>query len=183
MDGIDDKLSTISNTNDKGVTYPLFKFTSTCVDDESSDLAGELRRCESLRLSGYRPILMDGFVHTAEGYAKSCNANGGCAGNFTDTNGRALDGLLRPGIPQLLLLHGIAVRALRSLVLAGVEQEHRQPHCDLHRRNDPGPDERSGQRRSPTAARYPDDFPGARSGQCLLEDLLHRHPGLLPGRG
>ena len=37
VDGIDDKLSTISNVNDEGTSYPLFKLTSTCVDDESSD--------------------------------------------------------------------------------------------------------------------------------------------------
>ena len=27
-----------------------------------------------------RPIQMDGFVHTAEGYAKSCAASGSCSG-------------------------------------------------------------------------------------------------------
>ena len=37
VDGIDDKLSTISNQDDEGNSYPLFKFTSTCIDDESSD--------------------------------------------------------------------------------------------------------------------------------------------------
>ena len=35
-----------------------------------------------------RPILMDGFVHNAEGYAKSCAAGGGCSGNFTDLTGQ-----------------------------------------------------------------------------------------------
>ena len=36
MDGIDDKLTTISNMDDEGDVYPLFKFTTTCVDDETS---------------------------------------------------------------------------------------------------------------------------------------------------
>ena len=36
VDGIDDKLNTISNMDDEGDVYPLFKFTTTCVDDETS---------------------------------------------------------------------------------------------------------------------------------------------------
>ncbi len=37
VDGIDDKLGSISNDDDEGNVFPLFKFTSTCIDDESSD--------------------------------------------------------------------------------------------------------------------------------------------------
>ncbi len=37
VDGIDDKLTTISNLDDEGTSYSLFKFTSTCVEDETSD--------------------------------------------------------------------------------------------------------------------------------------------------
>ena len=91
VDGIDDKLSTISNVDDQGTSYPLFKFTSTCVDDMSSDwLAsyGDVNRYDFLTT---RPINMDGFVHNAEGYANSCNipdAGGTCAGNFTDLTGQ-----------------------------------------------------------------------------------------------
>jgi phospholipase C len=89
VDGIDDKLSTITNENDAGTEYPLFKFKSTCVDDLSSDwLAsyGDVNRYDFLNT---RPILMDGFVHNAEGYAKSCASGGGsCAGAFTDTEGQ-----------------------------------------------------------------------------------------------
>lgn len=36
VDGIDDKLGTISNLDDEGDVYPLFKFTTTCIDDETS---------------------------------------------------------------------------------------------------------------------------------------------------
>src|SRR6202041_1573218 len=37
VDGIDDKLTTITNSDDQGTAYSLFKFTSTCIDDETSD--------------------------------------------------------------------------------------------------------------------------------------------------
>lgn len=91
VDGIDDKLGKISNEDDGGTSYQLFRFTSTCVDDMSSDwLAsyGDVNRYDFLTT---RPILMDGFVHNAEGYAKSCSqpgAAGSCAGSFTDTTGQ-----------------------------------------------------------------------------------------------
>jgi phospholipase C len=88
VDGIDDKLSTISNTNDNGQTYPLFKFTSTCIDDESSAWLESYGDVNTYNFAATRPMQMGGFVHTAEGFANSCNANGGCSGNFTDTNGQ-----------------------------------------------------------------------------------------------
>ena len=44
VDGIDDKLNTISNQDDEGTSYPLFKFTSTCVDDYEFGLGGKLWR-------------------------------------------------------------------------------------------------------------------------------------------
>ncbi len=89
VDGIDDKLSSISNEDDEGQIYPLFKFKTTCIDDETSDWVasyGDVNRYDFL---ANRPILMDGFVHNAEGYAKSCQSGGGsCAGAFTDTTGQ-----------------------------------------------------------------------------------------------
>jgi phospholipase C len=88
VDGIDDKLNTTSNTNDNGVTYSLFKFTSSCIDDESSAWLESYGDVNTYNFAATRPIQMGGFVHTAEGYAESCNANGGCSGNFTDTNGQ-----------------------------------------------------------------------------------------------
>jgi len=33
IDGIDDKLTKISNQDDQGASYPLFKLRSTCIDD------------------------------------------------------------------------------------------------------------------------------------------------------
>ena len=100
VDGIDDKLTTISNMDDEGTSFPLFKFTSTCVDDMTSDwLAsyGDVNRYDFLAT---RPILTDGFVHNAEGYAKSCaipNAGGTCSGAFTDLTGQRAMGYYDQG--------------------------------------------------------------------------------------
>jgi phospholipase C len=86
VDGIDDKLAKISNIDDEGTSFSLYKFTSTCVDDMTSDwLAsyGDVNRYDFLTT---RPILMDGFVHNAEGFAKSCapaGSAGTCSGDFT----------------------------------------------------------------------------------------------------
>jgi phospholipase C len=87
VDGIDDKLNT-ANVNDEGVSFPLFKFKSSCIDNASSgwlESFGDVNRYNFLTT---RPILMDGFVHTAEGYAKSCVASTTCSGDFTDTAGQ-----------------------------------------------------------------------------------------------
>ncbi len=40
---------------------------------------------------------MDGFVHTGEGYAKSCAASGTCSGNFTDLTGQRAMGYYDQG--------------------------------------------------------------------------------------
>ena len=88
VDGIDDKLTNTSNLDDEGSSFGLFKFTSTCVDDETSawlESYGDVNRYNFLPT---RPVLMDGFVHTAEGFAKSCAASGHCSGKFTDLSGR-----------------------------------------------------------------------------------------------
>jgi len=85
VDGIDDKLQTISNVNDEGTSFSPFKFTSTCVDDESSSWLESYGDVSRYNYTPARPIVMDGFVHTAEGYAKSCK--GGttkCAGSPLD---------------------------------------------------------------------------------------------------
>jgi phospholipase C len=87
VDGIDDKLN-ISNQDDEGVSHPLFKFKSSCIDDASSawlESYGDVNRYNFL---SSRPILDDGFVHTAEGFAKSCALSGVCSGDYTDTAGQ-----------------------------------------------------------------------------------------------
>ena len=84
VDGIDDKLSKISNVDDEGTSYSLFKTTSTCLDDMTSawlESYGDVSRYD---FSTTRKILMDGFVHVAENYAKS----GVGSGTFTDMTGQ-----------------------------------------------------------------------------------------------
>jgi len=91
VDGIDDKLSTISNMDDEGTSFSLFKFTSTCIDDLTSDWLASYGDVNRYNFLATRPILMDGFVHNAEGYAKSCvapGAGGSCSGTFTDLSGQ-----------------------------------------------------------------------------------------------
>src|ERR1700720_2751629 len=91
VDGIDDKLSTFVNDDDEGQSFSLFKLKSTCVDDMTSawlESYGDVNRYNFLAT---RPILMDGFVHTAEGFAKLGAAGGTGDGQFTDLTGsRAL---------------------------------------------------------------------------------------------
>jgi phospholipase C len=90
VDGIDDKLTKISNADDEGTSYPLFKFTSSCIDDETSDWLASFGDVNTYDFLANRPIQMQGFVHNAEGYAKSCAAAppGSCSGAFTDLTGR-----------------------------------------------------------------------------------------------
>ncbi len=91
IDGIDDKLSSINNQDDEGASFPLFKFKSACVDDLSSDWLASFGDVNRYDFQLTRSINMDGFVHNAEGYAKSCSApgaGGSCAGSFTDATGQ-----------------------------------------------------------------------------------------------
>ena len=87
VDGIDDKLNTISNKDNEGDVYKLYKSTTTCIDDESSDWLASYGDVNRYNFNTARPILMDGFVHNAEGFAKTCAKNGNCGGQFTDLTG------------------------------------------------------------------------------------------------
>jgi phospholipase C len=88
VDGIDDKLNTISNQDDEGDTYFLYKFRTTCIDDDSSDWLASYGSVNRYNFLTSRPIKMDGFVHTAEGFATSCAASGKCSGAYTDLTGQ-----------------------------------------------------------------------------------------------
>ena len=84
VDGIDDKLSRFVNYDDEGQPFGLFKLQTSCIDDMSSawlESYGDVSRYDFLLT---RPILMDGFVHTAENFAKS----GSGEGQFTDLVGK-----------------------------------------------------------------------------------------------
>jgi phospholipase C len=88
VDGIDDKLNKITNSDDEHTAYSLFKLKSTCIDDDSSDWLSSYGDVNRYNFLDTRPIYMDGFVHTAEGFANSCANSGNCAGTFTDLTGR-----------------------------------------------------------------------------------------------
>jgi len=89
VDGIDNKLTTISNQNDEGTNYSLFKLKSTCLDDMTSSWVESYGDINRYDFSTTRGINMDGFVHTAENFAKSCLQSGsGCSGAFSDVAGQ-----------------------------------------------------------------------------------------------
>ena len=71
VDGIEDKLATISNKNDEGQVFQLFHTSSSCLDDMTSSWLESFGDVNRFNFTTTRPILMDGFVHTAEGFAKS----------------------------------------------------------------------------------------------------------------
>ena len=86
VDGIDDKLNKFVNYDDQPENEPfmLFKTKSTCLDDMSSawlESYGDVNRYD---FTLTRKIPMDGFVHTAENYAKLGQGDG----KFTDLQGR-----------------------------------------------------------------------------------------------
>jgi phospholipase C len=86
VDGIDDKLST-SNEDDEGAAFTLFHTVSSCLDDMTSawlESYGEVNRYD---FSPTRSMLMDGFVHTAENFAKNGVGASG-EGTFTDFTGQ-----------------------------------------------------------------------------------------------
>jgi len=87
VDGIEDKLN-ITNEDNEGDVFPLFKFASTCMDDSTSGWLESFGDMNRYNFAETRPIKLDGFVHDAEGYAASCLASGDCSGDFTDTAGQ-----------------------------------------------------------------------------------------------
>ncbi|HTF62835.1 MAG TPA: alkaline phosphatase family protein [Edaphobacter sp.] len=87
VDGIDDKLNT-TNKTDEGVSIPLYKFKSSCIDDATSDWLASYGDVNRYNFLASRPIALDGFVHNAEGFAKNCALSLVCSGDFTDTAGQ-----------------------------------------------------------------------------------------------
>jgi phospholipase C len=96
VDGIDDKLNT-TNPDDEGVNLQLFKLKSTCIDDATSSWLESYGDVNRYNFLSTRPISMNGFVHTAEGFAKSCAASHTCSGSFTDLTGRRAMGYYDAG--------------------------------------------------------------------------------------
>ena len=84
VDGIDDKLTAISNQDDEGTSFSLFHATSSCLDDMTSSWLESYGDVSRWDFTPSRLINMDGFVHTAENFAKS----GAGSGTFTDLTGQ-----------------------------------------------------------------------------------------------
>ncbi len=84
VDGIEDKLNTITNADDEGQYFYLFNTTSSCLDDMTSAWLESYGDVYRWSFSTSRPINMDGFVHVAENFAKS----GSGSGTFTDATGQ-----------------------------------------------------------------------------------------------
>ncbi len=87
VDGIDDKLATTYNLDDEGASFSLFHTISSCLDDMTSawlESYGDVSRYD---FSTTRGIYMDGFVHTAENFAKDGVGSNG-EGTFTDLTGQ-----------------------------------------------------------------------------------------------
>jgi phospholipase C len=87
VDGIDDKLH-LSNQTDEGVSIPLYKFKSSCIDDATSDWLASYGDVNRYNFLTSRPMAIDGFVHNAEGFAKNCALSLVCSGDYTDTSGQ-----------------------------------------------------------------------------------------------
>ena len=84
VDGIDDKLTLFANSDDQGQSFSLFKFNSTCIDDMSSAWLESYGDVDRYDFSLNRAISMNGFVHTAEGFANSGSGDG----TYTDFVGQ-----------------------------------------------------------------------------------------------
>ena len=97
VDGIDDKLTTISNQDSEGDVYQPFKFKTTCIDDETSSWLASYGDVNVGDRSAQRAIQMNGFVSNAEGFAKYCAQSGSCSGTFTDLTGKRAMGYYDQG--------------------------------------------------------------------------------------
>src|ERR1700721_560423 len=76
---------------------PLYKFKSSCIDDASSAWLESYGDIDRYNFLTSRPINNDGFVHTAEGFAKNCALTGVCSGDYTDTAGQRAMGYYDQG--------------------------------------------------------------------------------------
>lgn len=171
MDGIDDKLTKIGNVNDEGQSLSLFKFTSSCIDDDSSAWLQSYGDVSRFDYTVNRPILMDGFVHTAEGCVKFCNQINpvtglpNCAGlgAFGDTAGKRAMGYYDQGLLNYYYWDGITIRVVGSVVFPGCERERAKPNCHHDRGHHPGISSPPGSGGPPESTiKHSHDFPGAR---------------------
>ncbi len=88
VDGIDDKLTQFANPDDQGQSFNLFKLKSSCLDDMTSSWLESYGDVDRYDFSPTRAVSMDGFVHTAQGYAEAGAAGNTGDGQFTDLLGQ-----------------------------------------------------------------------------------------------
>ena len=88
VDGIDDKLTKFTNVDDEGASFALFKLATACVDDMTSDWLGSYGDVNRYDFTPKRKILLDGFVHIAENYAKFCSSGCSSQTSFPDLVGQ-----------------------------------------------------------------------------------------------
>jgi phospholipase C len=93
VDGIDDKLNKFSDADDQGTSFGLFKLTSVCIDDATSDWLGSYGDVNRFDFLPNRPIQENGFVHIAADFATSGSGNG----QFTDIVGKRAMGFYDEG--------------------------------------------------------------------------------------
>ena len=96
VDGIDDKLKT-TEVNDSGISFPLFKLRSTCIDDDSSDWLASFGDVNRYDFMTTRPIQENGFVHTGGGLCHQLREYQRLHGAFTDVAGQRAMGYYDEG--------------------------------------------------------------------------------------
>jgi phospholipase C len=102
VDGIEDKLTTFKNVDDEYIqcaagdtacqaanTFYPFKLASVCVEDMTSSWVEAYGDVNRFNFSLTRPIKMDGFVHTAEGFTARATHKDGTP-FFDPTGSRAM---------------------------------------------------------------------------------------------
>ena len=112
VDGIDDKLTKFTNEDDEGQPFGLFTFQSSCSDDETAAWLESYGRVSRYNFTRQRPIFMDGFCTHGRGFRQA----GAGQWSIHRPARQARHGVLRSGLVELLLLHGVAVCTVRSLV-------------------------------------------------------------------
>ena len=71
VDGLDGSKAKVVNYNDEGTPFAPFKLATSCVDDLSSAWLESYGDVNPWDFSPSRSLPMNGFVHVAEGFAKS----------------------------------------------------------------------------------------------------------------
>ena len=180
VDGIDDKLTTISNSDDEGTSFPLSKSKARALMMRAPTwLAsyGDVNRYD------FQPLAPDTDGWLCSHRRRICEELRGIRRNtapatFTDLTGQRAMGYYDQDFLNYYyyMASQFAVSDRWFSPVASKSIPNRiatfTGGTTQGLVKDPG-----GERPS-SATGYTEHLPGARSGQCLVEDLLHGHPGL-----